>query len=173
MIKIIGIVLSMIVFSFEMSAQIDLPENLQKNTISIESSNVGILEKGEGITYLGNGIYKSVETGTTGFASFKKLSTKAIENFKAFADGYGCYFEIISTVKTSVKYGTGVPRATVTLKLFNKDGSLAITNSESKRKRDDIIKQIKELNELLELGVITEKEFNDKISPLKKILLDN
>ena len=61
----------------------------------------------------------------------------------------------------------------MTLKLINKDGNIVITNSETKTERNDLIKQIKNLNELLELGIITKEEFDAKIAPLKKKLLEN
>ena len=165
--------IAIIIQTTSINAQIDLPNEYQKNVISLENSNIGIRQRGEGITYLGNGIYKSVKTGKTGYASFKTLTKKAIEAFSAFAVGYGCDYEVLSKVKTSIKYGTGVPRSTVTLKLINKDGTIAITNSEIKKERYDLFNQIKNLNELLELGVLTKEEFDAKLIPLKKKLLGN
>ena len=58
------------------------------------------------------------------------------------------------------------PVVEITFKLMTKDGELLIT-------KDDAKKQIFELKEFLDLGIITKEEFDDKVKPLKKILFGN
>jgi|TARA_B100000767_G_scaffold273538_1_gene303984 hypothetical protein len=136
-------------------------------------------QTGDGIKYLGDGIYTSQYTGGTGYASLKKMSEKAIRNFKAFSDPKNCTFEIISKVKTPTKLGRN-PKATVTFKLFNKDGTLALTSEEKYQQaqtnlgiKEQAMLEIKRLKELLDLEVITQVEFDKKLVSLKKILLEN
>jgi len=133
-------------------------------------------QTGDGIEYLGEGIYSSQYTGGTGYASLKKMSEKAIRNFKAVADAKNCTFEILSKVKTPTKLGRN-PKATVIFKLYNKNGTLAITAEERNQKtqatdtKGEAILELKRLKEILDLGIITQKEFDKKASELKKVIL--
>jgi hypothetical protein len=136
-------------------------------------------QTGDGIEYLGDGIYTSQYTGGTGYASLKKMSEKAIRNFKAFADPKNCTFKIISKVKTRPKLGRN-PKATVTFKLYNKDGTLALTTEEKYQQKkttvdlkEEAMLEVKRLKELLDLGIITQEEFDKKAGELKKIILGN
>ena len=54
----------------------------------------------------------------------------------------------------------------ITYEVYNKDGSLVLS-------KDDAKKQLLELKEYLDLGIITQEEFDTKSVSLKKILLGN
>jgi hypothetical protein len=135
-------------------------------------------QTGDGIEYLGDGIYTSQYTGGTGYASLKKMSEKAIRNFKALVDPKNCTFEIISKVKTPPKLGRN-PKATVTFKLYNKNGTLAITTEERYQQtqiivdlKEEAMLEVKRLKELLDLGIITQEEFDKRATVLKKVILE-
>ena len=105
------------------------------------------------------------------------MSEKAIRHFKAFADPKNCTFEIISKVKTPPKLGRN-PKATVTFKLYNNNGTLAINAEERNQQtqtrldlKEEAIIEVKRLKELLDLGIITQEEFDKKVGELKKIIL--
>ncbi len=71
-------------------------------------------------------------------------------------------FQIISIEKLECWFS----RTKVTFKVFNKDGTIAITKKDAK-------KQLLELKDNLNLGIITQEDFNNKSIALKKILLEN
>ena len=54
----------------------------------------------------------------------------------------------------------------MTYQVFNQDGSSVLTKEEAK-------KELIELKEYLDLGIITQEEFDTKAVSLKKILLGN
>jgi hypothetical protein len=124
-----------------------------------------LMTEGEGINYKGNYIYSSQKTGSTGFASYKTLLKKAIENIENYCNGQNLSFKIINQEKHSVPLGSGVPRAMVFFKLLNKDGSNFIT-------KDMASEELLKLKKFLDTGIITEAEFNEKSKELKQIILN-
>ena len=66
-----------------------------------------------------------------------------------------------------MRYSPGVfPKGIVVFEIVNVDGSKVISSEEAKNK-------LIELKEFLDLGIITQKEFDKKVESLKKILLGN
>jgi hypothetical protein len=61
----------------------------------------------------------------------------------------------------------------MTYQLFNKDGSKALNDEDNQQLKDKAKKELIELKEYLDMGIITQKEFDKKVESLKKILLGN
>ncbi|MGB0476814.1 MAG: hypothetical protein ACPGHV_01120 [Flavobacteriaceae bacterium] len=55
----------------------------------------------------------------------------------------------------------------------NKDGNLHLTKIESNSLRKETVEKLKELKELLDMGIIDKSEFDSAAEPLKKILMKN
>ena len=68
--------------------------------------------------------------------------------------------------KKKHSYQDFIREETNLFEVFNKDGSLVLN-------KDDAKKQLIELKEYLDLGIITQEEFDKKAESLKKILLGN
>jgi len=133
----------------------------------IEFSEKNDLNRGFGLNYSGNGVYtythlvSKAESGSRSQIEKKWLDAQIkvrtiIMNF-INQNNYTYKTVNIEKIRSVLSF---------TIKVFNKDGSLAINKDEAK-------KEIIELKELLDLGIITQEEFNTKAVSLKKILLGN
>ena len=115
-----------------------------------------------GMKYLGSGKYNIELKGQfVGKKSIIKKITKQIQNF---ANSQNVSYRILNTDHWVT--GGFDPNVRITFQLINKDGTIIISKDESK-------KQLLELKEFLDLGIITQDEFDKKAIPLKKILLGN
>ena len=177
--KKLVLIFGMILFTFSMNAQ----------------------KKGEAyILPMGNGVYQSSITGRSGFIGTGKLKTKALAKGKEFAKEKKAQIEIIGfdTVEQSFMV---FPQAIMTFRLVyetveindpNDPNTITIkttgnyknnnqettitkpsTQIQNKDQKDAAMIEVKRLKELLDLGIITQDEFDVKIVSLKKILLDN
>ena len=115
-----------------------------------------------GITPLGSGMYQAQENGATYFVSSKTLEKRARKSIKLYAENQNANFKVLDVGKIM----TPVYAVIVKFQLTNKDGSLIISKDEAK-------KELLSLKEFLEMGIITQEEFNNKAVSLKKILLGN
>jgi len=152
--------------------------NVEQNSnvsVKIEGrkSNSEILAEGEGMSSLGKGLYRIQQTGTTDLASYKKQAKKAISTIKSYSEGLGLDYKIITQEKRNAPVAFGVARAIIKFKLFNKDGSIYLTNEENNSLKEDAKNQLIDLKGFLDIGIITQEEFDKKAESLKKILLGN
>jgi hypothetical protein len=141
----------------------------------IEFSKKNDLSKGYGLSYSGNGVYTYVEKikiapsritndDYSGKISAKKWSDaqkKGRTSIMNFANQNNYTYKTINVEKLA-----SVRNLIMTFKVFNKDGSLVINKDEAK-------KELLSLKEHLDLGIITQEEFDTKAVSLKKILLGN
>jgi len=110
--------------------------------------------------------------GSTGFTSTKKLAKKAKEAANVFVEQNDFTVEFTST--DIIKAGLGIyPSATVYFKAFNKDGTLAINETDKKRAKENAANELKKLKEFLDAGILSQEEYDKKAVSLKKILLGN
>ena len=124
----------------------------------------------EGLHYQGLGTYTLKKRGGYIMSTTKKrmanayneLESAILNEIKLFTDSNEYSFKIISVEKLGRSY----PNVLITFKVFNKDGLLVLNKDEAK-------KQLLELKEYLDLGIITQQEYDDKAASLKKILLGN
>lgn len=123
----------------------------------------------EGLHYQGLGTYTLKKEGYLTRVSkkskaktYNELESAILNEIKIFTDSNEYNFKIFSVEKlgTTTRY----PSVLITFKVFNKDDSLVLNKDEAK-------KQLLELKEYLDLGIITQQEYDDKAASLKKILL--
>ena len=117
----------------------------------------------QGMSYLGDGVY-IIKRKSVGFISKKGLERRIREQIKEITDSRQLNYEIINVDKYSDS--SLDPNVEISFKLSTKDGTPLINKDEAK-------KQIIELKEFLDLGIITQEEFDTKAVSLKKILLGN
>lgn len=118
-----------------------------------------------GIKDLGNGMYSINEVGGTGFISLKKLEKRARQKIIEFTKSNNYTYEVKTVDRFKMSFGV-VPKVLITFQVKNQDGS-AVLN------KDEATKRLLELKEFLDLGIITQEEFDDRAAPLKKIILDD
>ena len=116
-----------------------------------------------GVTYLGNGKY-SMKTAALLYASSRSITKKVIKQVVDFANNLDANYKILNN---SVSKGGGKKRGVSIFELRTKLGNNLIINKEEAKK------EIISLKEFLDLGIITQDEFNKKAVYLKKILLGN
>tara|TARA_B110000977_G_scaffold17979_1_gene21742 strand:+ start:1591 stop:2109 length:519 start_codon:yes stop_codon:yes gene_type:complete len=153
----------------------DLNLNVDKKVEFSEKSNV---KQGLGYNYLGSGVYSFSNEGKSS-ASFSavgqkrgiekekiKLSTAANNAMEQFASNNEWSYKVVSEEVLGGNTYRDKVKVIITFQVFSKEGSLVINKSEAKQ-------QILELKEYLDLGIITQEEFDAKAVSLKKILLGN
>jgi len=150
----------------------------QNNNTNIKVGNSSPMElannaaKAQGMFLLGEGKYKIVQVGSTGFTSLKKLKKRALEQITNFASSNSLTFKEVDV--QLLKAGIGVfPKAEITYALSNSDGTPYLSKEEKSRNREKAIAELKSLKELYDLGLLTKEEFDQKSESLKKILLGN
>ena len=81
-------------------------------------------------------------------------------------------YELIN--KEERKAGIGIfPLVRHIYQLYNQDGSIYLTDEDNTSLKEDAKNQLIELKGFLDLGIITQEEFDKKAESLKKILLGN
>ena len=116
--------------------------------------------------YISNGVYEIVETGYGEFSAgnqVKKDRTKMLQVLKEFVERNDYTYEVISDVTRRVRADTAI--WTFRFRLKDSSGNLIITKKEARKKLLD-------LKELLDLGLISQTEFDNKAQALKQILLN-
>lgn len=129
------------------------------------------LKKGLGLTYLGSGVYRYGKTGPYNSSESQKKLEKTYQEIKTYLiieinkfterNNYDYKITVVENVGSAV-----FPIVLLTFKVTNKDGSEVILKIDAKN-------QLLELKEYLDLGIITQDEFEKKTVFLKKILLGN
>ena len=141
-----------------------------KNNVNINYSENGDGKFGMGIVYQGDGVFTiSESTKRSGFGAateknFKQAEKRATENLNKFLELNEYTHKLISSEKF-IGEGGILGKVFLTFKVFNKDGELFLNKDDAKR-------QLTELKEYLDLGIITQEEYEAKSLSLKKILLD-
>ena len=138
-------------------------ESLMQNSINDTNS--------AGRFYIGDGKYKIITVGKSSLVSIKKIRKKAIKDIVKFANEKNLDFKIIDEVIRDRRLNKFLGKVTIIIEAYNKNGSLAVNESDIEKNKAKAKKEILELKEYLDLGIITQDEFNKKAEPLKKILL--
>ena len=128
--------------------------------LNVKQENV---KNNRGFTYLGNGKY-SISVGSFLWASKSSITKKLLIKVQTLAYNLDANYKVLNndTPKRG-DYRSGV--STFELRT-NVGNNLIINKAEAK-------KEIISLKEFLDLGIITQDEFNKKAVYLKKILLGN
>jgi len=153
------------------SVDIKNETNIKTETNSAWVQATRMKAEGEGMTYKGKGVYRIQQTGKNDAASYKRQVKKAIEKIKSYSEGLNLNYQIINTERSDVPVGFGVARVIITFKLLNSDGTVAVNELDFERDRAKAKKELIELKEFLDLGIITQEEFDKRAASLKKILL--
>ena len=136
----------------------------------IEFSEKEDIKKGLGLSYIGSGQYEIKKELDNIYNNEKRLKTKLLEleesilmDIREFCSRNNYSFKIKNKeiLKPSWRH-----LMIITYEVYNKDGSLVLNKEDAK-------KQLIELKEYLDLGIITQEEFDTKAVSLKKILLGN
>ncbi len=144
--------------------------DLQKklNNISNDFANSSLAEsmneqrKKTGIQYLGNGNYKIIEVGSSGFVSLKKLKKRANERLNVFVQKENLKFEVKNVLEFKQSFGV-LPKVELEFTVLNQDNTPKLLTEELKFK-------LNKLKEYLELEVITEIEYNEMADIIKNEL---
>jgi hypothetical protein len=141
----------------------DLQNNIN-NSMSNVSSSTGGQSEAEGIISLGNASFQITKVGANSLVGYKKLNRLATEEIESFAKKKLSNYEITNTEEGSQSYW---PRVILTFKLINEDGSLKLS-------RDEILsenkKKLSELKDFLEMGVINQEEYDERVKIPKEKL---
>jgi hypothetical protein len=143
----------------------DVNLNVDKKVEFTEKRDI---KGGNGLNYQGSGLYTftKLKKGSSYKPKHERISmemeAELVKEIIKFTARNNYNYKIISVEKI----GNYTIRLIVTFKVFNKDGSLVINKNEAK-------KELLELKEYLDLGIITQEEFDTKAVSLKKILLGN
>ena len=117
----------------------------------------------KGILYQGNGQYSLQKNSGSKKSRRKKVYTAINE----YARILNANITIMNEEYGGSEFSSTIPYLYVTFELRNKDyGYLLIDKNEAK-------KELLSLKEYLDLGIITQQEFDTKAVSLKKILLGN
>lgn len=140
-------------------------ENLIQNSINDTNS--------AGRFYIGDGKYKFITVGKSSRVSIRKVRIKAIKDIEKFAKDKNLDFKIIEEIIRDRRLNKFLGKVTTTIETYNKNGTLAIKESDIEKAKSKAKREILELKEYLVLGIITQEEYDKKSKPLKKILLAN
>lgn len=129
-------------------------------------------KKSEGMFYEGEGKYIITKVGNSGFVSLKKLEKKCREAIKEFSNTNNYTSEVTNVQK--FKQGIGVfPKVSISFIVRNSDGTPVVTSEESAGNKEAAKKELKDLKEYLDLGIITQEEYDEKLKKLRKIILSD
>ena len=127
--------------------------------------------EGEGLKYLGSGIYTFQQTAPNALIDALKTEKVALEKVANYAKSENLNHTVTNIERQKVPVGFGVARCLVTFKLLNADGSVATSKLDKEKDKDVAKKKLLELKQLKEEGIITQEEYDKAAAPHKKILL--
>ena len=137
----------------------------QEKTVNLNVKSENVYNN-RGYSYLGNGIY-SIKIPEVLWGSKSSVKKKLLKKVKEISSNLKANYKIINYNLEKTFAYSDYRGGVATFELRDKiENNLLINKNEAK-------KEILELKEFLELGIITQEEFNTKVIGLKKILLGN
>ena len=127
--------------------------------------------KEQGVYPIGNGKYKVVKVGGSGFVSLSTLKKRAEKQIIFFTEKNYLTYKLLNLEEQKSTIGV-FPKVVATYQLYDSTGKIYLTNEEKVTARESSIRELKQLKELLDLGLISRDDFEKKSAPLRKILLD-
>ena len=167
-ITLVFLLISTNIFSQDITNQSTVVDISQPKT-PIELANSAAKE--QGFYYLGNGIYKVVQVGGSGFVKLTTLRKRVDEQINVFAKSNNLTFSIINVEEQKQSIGV-FPKVSVTYQMFDTTGKKYMSNEDKLNSKNSIVKELKQLKELLDLGIISKEEYEKKSIVLKKTLLE-
>ena len=144
---------------FQVNAQNDNTKNINLSIKHISNKMT------QGIYDNNDGTITVVEEAGSGFVSLKKLRKRAKKSIIKYTTKNNLKYKYLTETVRIMSFGV-TPKVSRLYQILNTDGSVVITKSIA-------ISKIKELKELLDMGVITQKEFEENLIKYKKVLLEN
>ena len=146
------IILLALLFSIKITAQSEstLNLNVTSEIKEVTDKDIGFFPQGKG-----EFIYQGIMIGGA-----KKAFSSIRAEVKEYAESRNCTYKELTN-----SYGKNSRRFKLVFKLLNMDGSVYLIKEEA-------IKEIKQLKELLDLGILSQEEFNKKANVLKKAILN-
>ena len=130
------------------------------------------IQKEVGVKYLGDGEYKMTKVYDNGLKRRKKIQIKVNEDLETFSNNKNAdSYRVINT--ELARNGLDWWRADVVFTLLDNKGDLILNKDDAKADKKDAKQELLDLKDLLDMGIITQEEFNKKAKELKKILLAN
>jgi len=127
--------------------------------------------KEQGFYSLGNGIYKVVQVGGSGFVKLTTLRKRVEEQINVFAKSNNLTFQVLNIEEQKQSIGV-FPKVSVTYQMFDASGKKYLSSDDKLNLKNSIIKELKQLKELLDLGIISKEEHEKKSTVLKNTLLE-
>jgi hypothetical protein len=102
----------------------------------------------------------------------KKIQLKVNEDLETFSNNKNAdSYRVIN--KELARNGLDWWRADVVFTLIDDNGDVILNKDDAKADKKAAKQELLDLKELLDMGIITQEEFNTKAKELKKILLAN
>mgnify|MGYP000081283556 FL=1 len=128
------------------------------------------VQKEVGIKYLGDGEYKMTKVYDNGWSKRKKIQLKLDKDLEVFSNNKNAdSYRVIN--KELARNGLDWWRADVIFNLLDNKGDVILNKDDAKADKKDAKQELLDLKDLLDMGIITQEEFNKKAKVLKKILL--
>ena len=159
-------------------SQVNNDKDFQDLDLNIEPISGFGVKRTEGVFFEKDGIFKVIAVAGSGFTSINKMMKKAGIMMKRFALDNNYTYKYIKTDKERGgpgKYTTAISWYYVYDKdgfLIRKKGQKKVKVVYTKEQVDNAMSELKRYKELLDLGLITQEEFEIKSEELKKIILN-
>ena len=127
-------------------------------------------KSGGGIKFFGDGQYRIIELGRTGFVGKKKIRENIIKQIDNICLEEKCEYEIFKEESRKAKAGV-FPEYEIHFTLKNDKKEYVTIKEFKENDKDSAKKKLLELNELKNQGIITQEEYDKAAAPHKKILL--
>ena len=128
--------------------------------------------KEAGVFYLGQGKLKITEIGSSGLVSLKKLRKRCDAKIEEYVKLKGLTYKLIDLEERKAGFAVW-PKVAKTFLLYTPDGKIYSNEDDASTAKENAKKELMELKEYLDLGIITQEEYDAKAVSLKKILLGN
>ena len=159
-------------------SQVNNDKDFHDLDLNIEPISGFGVKRTEGVFFEKDGIFKVIAVAGSGFTSINKMMKKAGIMMKRFALDNNYNYKYIKTDKERGgpgKYTTAISWYYVYDKdgfLIRKKGQKKVKVVYTKEQVDNAMSELKRYKELLDLGLITQEEFEIKSEELKKIILN-
>ena len=144
----------------------------QSTSISLggKSGSELILEanKAQGMVALGRGQYEVVQVGANGFVSISAVRKRAEEQISKFATINNLTYKLINSEEQK---GFGLfPKVKSTYQMFDLNGNIFLSDEDKAKERESVIKDLKQIKELFDMGILSKEEYEVKKVELVKFI---
>ena len=124
--------------------------------------------KAQGMSALGRGKYEVVQVGANGFVSMSALRKRAEEQISKFATNNNLTYKLINSEEQK---GFGIyPKIKSTYQMFDLNGNIFLSDEDKAKERESVIKDLKQIKELFDMGILSKEEYEVKKAELVKFI---